>query len=63
MLRYYVRAANWWATRTAANRADDRGAVSVETAILVGALALVAVGVGTGLTILVNRKMAEWSGL
>jgi Flp pilus assembly pilin Flp len=63
MLKFYVRAVNWLATRTAVNRSDDRGAVSVETAILVGALAVVAVGVGAGLTILVNRKMAEWSGL
>jgi Flp pilus assembly pilin Flp len=63
MLRCYVRATNWLATRAATTRADDRGAVSVETAILVGALAVVAVAVGTALTLLVTRKVSEWSGI
>jgi Flp pilus assembly pilin Flp len=63
MLKCYVRVTNWLASRTVTTRADDRGAVSVETAILVGALAVVAVAVGTALTILVTRKVSEWQGI
>ena len=63
MLRSYVRATNWLATRSEAGKPDDRGAVSVELAIIIGVVAVVAIGVGTGLSILVARKVSEWSGL
>ena len=64
MLEFYVRATTWLAARREAVRRDDRGASgSVETAILIGVVATVAIGVGAGLTILVTRKVGEWSGL
>jgi Flp pilus assembly pilin Flp len=62
MLTFYVRASNWLAARRAAAH-DDRGAVSVEQAILIGVVATTAIAVGTGLTILVTRKIGEWSNL
>jgi Flp pilus assembly pilin Flp len=64
MLRFYVRVVTWSVARRSAAFRDDRGASgSVETAILIGVVATVAIGVGTGLTILVTRKVGEWSGL
>lgn len=64
MLRFYVRVATWSASLRSAAARDDRGASgSVEAAILIGVVATVAIGVGTGLTILVTRKVGEWSGL
>ena len=62
MLKLYV----WIRTlsaRDAASRRDDRGAVSVEQAILIGVVATVAIGVGTALTLFVTTKTSQWSGL
>jgi Flp pilus assembly pilin Flp len=64
VLKLYVRAATWLATRAdAARRPDDRGAGSVEAAILIGVGAAAAIGVGSALTILVTRKIGTWSGI
>lgn len=61
MLSVYVRVESWIAARREALRADDRGAASVEQAILIGVVAVAAVAVGSALTVLVARKVAEWS--
>ena len=64
MLKLYVRATTWIATRAhLPARFDDRGAGSVESAILIGVGAAAAIGVGSALTILVTRKIGTWSGL
>ena len=42
----------WYVVRTAALRADDRGAFTTETAIITGVLAALAIGVGA---IIVSR--------
>ena len=61
MLSVYVRVENWLAARREVLRRDDRGAASVEQAILIGVVAVTAVAVGSALTVLVARKIAEWS--
>lgn len=62
MLKLYVWIRSMSAGATATSR-DDRGAVSVEQAILIGVVATVAIGVGTALTLFVTNKTSQWSGL
>jgi Flp pilus assembly pilin Flp len=61
MLSVYVWMTSWVAARREASSRDDRGAVSVEHAILIGVVAVAALAVGSALTVLVARKIAEWS--
>jgi Flp pilus assembly pilin Flp len=64
MQALYVRAINSIAAaRTKVVDRDDRGAVSVEQAIMIGVVATAAVLVGTALVALVTRKVGEWSGI
>jgi Flp pilus assembly pilin Flp len=63
MLTMYVRAATWVAAQRDRARRDDQAAVSVEMAILIGVVAAAAIAVGTALTILVSRKIGEWSDI
>jgi Flp pilus assembly pilin Flp len=59
----YVRAINSIAAARTKVARDERGAVSVEQAIMIGVVATAAVLVGTALVALVTRKVGEWSGI